>query len=170
MTYALVVGDTIQSLGPLPRSARRLDTGQWVMGLKDAALEQQQACGYFEVVRVAQPADTPTTTHDRSVTLVAGVPTETWTERPKTQAEIDAETAAINEAAIRQAVKDALADLSQIVTVMDNYLAIGSPTQAQVVTQVNRLSLASREMALDLRRVIRLVAGEVLDGTEGEGV
>lgn len=170
MTYALVVGDTIQSLGPLPRSARRLDTGQWVMGLRDAAPEYQQACGYFEVVRVDRPADTATTTHDRSVTLVGGVPTETWTERAKTQAEIDAETSAANEAAIRQAVKDALGTLNLIITDMSDYLALANPNNAAIAAQVKDNAQAIREVARNQRRLIRLVAGEVLDGTDGGAV
>jgi hypothetical protein len=87
MSYALVTDDAIQNVGPLPQSARRLDTGQWVLGLRDADTEKQQATGWHEIAPIDQPADTETTTHDRSIELVAGVPTVVWTERDKTDEE-----------------------------------------------------------------------------------
>lgn len=91
MAYALVTNNTIQGVGRLPSSARRLDTGEWVMGLDTAPPELVRATGWYEVVDTPRPADTPTTTHDRSVELVNGIPTVTWTERDKTQGELDAE-------------------------------------------------------------------------------
>ena len=60
------------------------------MGLRDADTATQEATGWFEVQDTARPADTPTTTHDRTIELVADVPTVVWTERTLTQAEIDA--------------------------------------------------------------------------------
>ena len=92
MTYAYVTNSTVQATGRLPSAARRLDTGQWVLGLADATVELQQACGWYEVADTARPADTPIATYDRDVVLVAGTPTVVWTERAKTPAELDAET------------------------------------------------------------------------------
>lgn len=89
--YAYVTDGTVQAEGTLPRSARRLDTGQWVLGLHDATIALQQACGWYQATDTARPADTATTTYDRSVELVDGTPTVVWTERPKTQSELDAE-------------------------------------------------------------------------------
>jgi hypothetical protein len=100
MSYALVDDGTIEAEGALPQSARRLDTGQWVMGLRTAPVELREATGWFEVVDVARPADTETDTYDRTLELVGGVPTVVWVQRPKTQAEIDAATAATNQASI----------------------------------------------------------------------
>jgi hypothetical protein len=100
MSYALVDDGTIEAEGPLPQSARRLDTGQWVMGLHTAPVELQEATGWLEVVDVERPADTATHTYDRSITLVAGVPTVTWTQRLKTAEETAAATAATNQASI----------------------------------------------------------------------
>lgn len=80
----------IARIGAMPYSARRLDTGDWVLGLRDADPSLQQATGWYEVVDTPRPDDTPTTTHDRSVELVAGIPTVTWTERPFTAEELDA--------------------------------------------------------------------------------
>lgn len=98
MTFALIIDNTIRSVGSLPGSARRLDTGEWVMGLSSASTDLQEACGYFAVTAVERPADTATTTFDLTVELIAGVPTEVWTERAKTQEELDAEAAADRQA------------------------------------------------------------------------
>ena len=41
----------------------------------------RQATGWHEITNTARPDDTDTTTHDRTIELVAGVPTVVWTER-----------------------------------------------------------------------------------------
>jgi hypothetical protein len=119
----------------------------WSEYITDAELA---ACGWFKVAVVARPADTPTQTSDRSVVVVAGAPTERWTVRPKTQAELDSDRDEANDATIRQQANNAL----------DNnrtYLALGAPTNAQVVAQV-------RGLTQQLNGVVRLVLGK-LDGT-----
>lgn len=136
MSYVIVNAGVIvgAEMGALPTAARRLDTGAWVTPLGGvwSALEMA-ACGLVQVVAVARPADTATTTTDRSVTLLAGVPTEVWTSRPKTQAEVDATTAATNDADLRAKAATAL-------TNNGTYLGIGSPTNAQAVAQVGALT------------------------------
>lgn len=102
--YAFTVDSVIQATGRLPQAARRLDTGQWVLGLPNATVELQQACGWYAVTDTSRPADTDTATHDRTVELVEGTPTVVWTERPKTQAELDAEQAAAQDQAERDAI------------------------------------------------------------------
>jgi hypothetical protein len=98
MSYALVIDNAIQSEGRLPLSARRLDTQEWVMGLAAAGVTLQRACGYYEVVDTPRPADTATTTWDRSLVLETIRPTVRWTERPYTQQELDNRTSSINAA------------------------------------------------------------------------
>jgi hypothetical protein len=88
MTYVLVLAGAIERVG-LPLSARRLDTGAWVLGLPDAPDELKAACGYFPVVEVPRPADTPTETWDYSRAIVNGQPTEVWTKRAKTPEELN---------------------------------------------------------------------------------
>ena len=90
MSFAHVTDGTIDRTGPLPKAARRLDTQDWVLGLRNASVADQQATGWHEIVKVDQPADTDTTTHDRTIELVDGTPTVVWTERDLTQDEIDA--------------------------------------------------------------------------------
>lgn len=102
--FALVIDNTVQSVGRPPRSARRLDTGQWVMGLADAPQELQRACGWYEVVGTPRPADTATTTHDRSYEWDGVTVTVTWTERPKTQDELNAEIAEVKRLELDRAI------------------------------------------------------------------
>jgi hypothetical protein len=112
MAYALVTDGTIDAVqGNVPTAARRLDTGEWVMGLRDADTATQEATGWFEIQDTARPADTPTTTHDRSVELVADVPTVVWTERPKTAAELQAEADEADRETKRGNYQDAVATL-----------------------------------------------------------
>ena len=85
--YAFVVDGTVQAVGRLPVAARRLDTGQWVLGLADAPVELQEACGWYQVADTPRPDDTATTTHGRTVELVDGTPTVVWTERALTDDE-----------------------------------------------------------------------------------
>lgn len=109
MSYALVTDDTIQRTGQLPRSARRLDNDAWVMGLANASTEAQQACGWYEVTDTAKPDDTDTTTHDRSIELVGGVPTVVWTERDKTEDELNPPPSLEDQVADLEAALNALA-------------------------------------------------------------
>ena len=115
MTYALIQSGTITATGQLPRGARRLDTGQWVTPPQGAwTLELAAACGWLPVAEAPRPADTATTTSDYSVQLVAGVPTQQWTVRPWTEAELAAKAEAEQQQAryeTHEAILDATAAL-----------------------------------------------------------
>jgi hypothetical protein len=87
--YAQIIDNAIGQTGGLPDSARRVDSGAWVLGLADADQATREACGWFEVDDTARPDDTATTTHDQLIELVAGVPTVVWTERAKTAEELN---------------------------------------------------------------------------------
>lgn len=97
MSYALVIDGTIEAVGGLPRSARRLDNDAWVMGLASAPVAEREACGWFAITSTDRPAGTDTTTHDRSVELVDGTPTVVWTERDLTADELSERGAATPE-------------------------------------------------------------------------
>jgi len=117
MAYALVENGTIGSVGGLPTAARRQDTGEWVVGLRQASPDLQRATGWYAIQDTAQPADTPTTTHDRSVELVdhgeGPIPTVVWTERDKTAAELQAEIDDADRETKRSNYKGAVATLRQ---------------------------------------------------------
>jgi hypothetical protein len=91
--------------------------------------------GYFPFVQVAQPdAD-----HTRSVARVGDVFTEVWTFD---QALVDSRTAEAVVQDQRDAARNAVANL-------DQYLALGSPTNQQVVGQVERVSRMVRRLIID---------------------
>lgn len=164
--YALILDSAIQSVGRLPAAARRLDTGEWVCPPnRDWTDEQAALCGYLPVTDVARPADTATDTWTRSVELVAGAPTVVWTARPWTADELAAQQAEANRTAIEQAAAAAMADNDTIIAGADTYLAIASPTNAQVVAQVRALTQAARMAAQQRRKLIRLQLND-LTGTE----
>lgn len=94
MTYALVIDGTIEAVGRLPHSARRVDNDQWVMGLATAPTELVEACGYFSVVDQPPTFDPMTQVLEGGgVVLVDGQPTRVYTVRDKTGEEFAAEAA-----------------------------------------------------------------------------
>lgn len=171
MIYVLVTDSTIQSIGRLPNGARRLDTGEWVLGLDTAPPELVAATGWYEMVDTARPADTDTTTHDRSVELIDGTPTVTWTERAKTTDEQDEETRQANRATIDQAITDALTELRNLVAAPAMpTVPEGTMTTAQLSTAMRTLRdqaqqnrAGAQKVAAILLKTIRLVRGDFDD-------
>jgi hypothetical protein len=141
--YALVTDGAIRSTGPLPPAARRLDTGDWLSPHAGRWTDEQAAaCGYLPVVRVPRPPDTETTTHDYSVELIEGTPTEVWTPRPWTQGELDAATAQTNSVEITSDLDQALIDL-QVIIDSDNSVINDNPAgeikdQARILKKIIR--------------------------------
>jgi len=131
MTYVHVTNDTIDTVGRLPKAADA--DGQWLTLTPDNA----HLAGWFEVVDVPRPADTDTTTHDRSVELVNGTPTVVWTPRDWTADDLTARTAEANSTTIRTQAEAAMAGNR-------TFLAIASPTQAQTLAQVKALTRQSQ--------------------------
>ena len=117
MAYAYVDNGQIGSVGSMTVAARRQDTGEWVMGLRHADPDTQRATGWYAIQNTTQPADTPTTTFDRTVEMVdhgdGPIPTVVWTERNKTAAELQAETDAADRETKRSNYQGAVATLRQ---------------------------------------------------------
>lgn len=101
MTYALVVNGTIQSVGSLPNSARRLDTQQWVMGLATAPAAMVAACGYREVLDMRPQYNPATQVLERGQVFLSTptTPVVAYTIRDKTAEELAVEA----DAAAREA-------------------------------------------------------------------
>lgn len=148
MTYALVRNDIIEQVGP-PRLWFD-GTRWWDFRPQDPAT--YAAAGWLPVVDVAKPDDTATDTYDRSVTLVAGVPTVTWTSRPWTVEELAAQAAAANEVAIDSALAT---DLAAMQAILDQ-------TNANLRTDPSQ---EIKDLARVARRLIRKVE-RLLDGTD----
>ena len=112
--YAFVVDGVVESVGRLPSSARRLDTGQWVMGLESAPTALVEACGWFPVSDIPPDYDPATEVRSRAdVVVVSGVPTVEYSVRPKTQAELDADADELDREAKRVSVTQAVTWLRQ---------------------------------------------------------
>lgn len=172
MTYAYVTSGTIRAVsGRLPNAARRIDNQRWVLGFPDAPVELREACGWFAVVDAVRPDDTPTTTVDRSVELVAGTPTVVWTVRPWTVEELAARQADTNRTTIESAIAAALAELDALIAApaVGNVPA-GTLSTAQLsnvmremrdAVQANRAGV--QRIARTLKQTIRLVRGDFAD-------
>ncbi len=117
-SYVLVRNGAIVSTG-LPPSARRLDDGDWVLGLPDAPDALKAACGYLPIAETPRPADTDTETFDRSVGLVAGKPSEVWTKRAKTADELNPPKSPDEKLAEAKAVLDQITALPAPVLTAD---------------------------------------------------
>ena len=108
-TYAHIATDgTIGQVGRLP--ALWFDGTRWHdwRGEPSTWATQPADWGWLPVVESPRPDDTATTTHDRDVELVAGVPTVTWTARPWTAEELAAQAEQAAREADRLAVRTIL--------------------------------------------------------------
>jgi len=131
--YAQITNDTITTIGRLPVSARRLDTGQWVMGLANAPTELVEACGWHPVIDTPPAYDPATHVLERgTVELTAGTPTVQYTVRAKTADELAADQRAIADDAEREQAKTAVTNLRA-------YIDTATPTNAQTVAAVKLL-------------------------------
>lgn len=124
--------------------------GRTVSGIQPDDLTLLEACGWLPVTDTPAPADTDAVIHDRAVVLVAGVPTVTWTPRPRTPSETGVRVADTNRQAIYGQVAQALADNTA-------FLAIASPSAAQNAAQIKALTR-------QVNKLIRLAVGQ-LDAT-----
>ncbi len=86
-------GTTADTEGTPPATAYA--AGRWwdLRTLDPAALA---ACGWHPLTTTTRPADTPTTTTDRSIVNQAGTWTETWTARPWTVDELTTQARLVN--------------------------------------------------------------------------
>lgn len=107
MTYALVVDGQVQAVGRLPQSARRLDTGQWVLGLRTAPANLVEACGWLPVADTDRPDHGPDQTSTRNVQLVDGQPVWVWDVQDKTPEQLEAEASFARQQAAEQAARAA---------------------------------------------------------------
>lgn len=79
--------------------------------LRSLTREELETHGIFWIEPIPKPADTATTTHDRSIELVDDAPVMVWTPRALTQAEIDAATEAAEDDAEEAQVRAMYHDL-----------------------------------------------------------
>lgn len=167
--YAHVANGTVDAIGQPPQIV--YDAGRW-WDLRGATLADLATRGWLPVATTSRPPDTQTTTYDYSVTLVAGVATETWTARPKTQAEIDAATEAATTAAILQQLADGVATIQTVRAAANSDIATADSGQTQALavkgqattkrTQVAAFVPSATYKASDLTAIIGVLL-DILD-------
>lgn len=106
MRFVHVTAGTVDMEGVPP--ATGYAAGRW-WDLRTLDATALTACGWFPLVETGRPADTPTTTTDRTVANLAGAWTETWTVRAWTTEELSANSARDARAALRTELVAAIA-------------------------------------------------------------
>lgn len=114
--HALIENNVITVLRVAP-SGGAWEDDQWLDFTDPATLAAwEERHGLTLVVETPQPKDTDTTKHDESVTLVDGLPVQTWTPRPWTADEVAARAQAANAATL---TADTTADLTKLKEAID---------------------------------------------------
>lgn len=114
--YAQIIDGTITATRrTLPDTARRLDSGDTVLGFPSADADTVAACGWFEVVETADPPyDNTTQRRDRTIEVVDGRPVVVWTVSDLTPDELAAKARADADDQERDQVRQMLAWLTEV--------------------------------------------------------
>jgi rhamnose utilization protein RhaD (predicted bifunctional aldolase and dehydrogenase) len=144
MKYAQVIDGKIETIGRLPDSGEELDGRAWVMGLSNASVAKQEACGWFVLNDDAvRPADTAEESSDRTIKLVNGRPTVVFTVRPKTDAELTADAEQAERDAVTERIKGAVEALERIQQVREM-------SNAQQTEAIRQLAAAAVHLVKEL--------------------
>jgi hypothetical protein len=163
MSYARVLDDAISFVGPPPdlldpedptAEGRWWDLRQHDLDLAMWETEIIEPHGWLPVVMTTRPADTETDTFDYSVQLVDGVPTEVWTQRPWTNAELDAQAAAAN---TQSMVAEQDESVDKLVAVVESLNLITDMTNADI--NANPAAII-KDVARELKTVARVANRE----------
>ena len=157
--YAHTTDGTIDQIGALP--ALWLGPTRWHDWRGDPATWATQPAdwGWQPVVETPRPADTETTTSDPApVALVAGVPTQQWTVRPWTEAELAAKAAQsaydAQRATVKAIINDLRAEKARAQTVIDTPNATINTSPAPHIKDVARAAKRIADAAIDLARFV----------------
>ena len=165
MQYALVQDDVIVSYGALPDVWNDGERDWDLRPMSDVELAE---LGWLPVTTVERPPDTETTTHDYTVELVAGTPTETWTERPKTPDETASAEASAN---VQQMTAESGEAVDKLVLVVENLNAITDMTNADInanpAAVIKDLAREVKTVARQANREARLTSGSTDDTYTG---
>jgi hypothetical protein len=157
MSYAHVTDDTIDYVGALPEIWND-GTRDWDLRPDDITPEQLAEIGWYEVVRVQRPPDTETTTHDESVTLVDGVPTQTWTEREWTTEELEVQDREEEHAATKSRVAliidELQAEKARVQPAIDASNATINSSPAAYIKDNARAAKRIADAAIDLAKYV----------------
>ena len=127
--------------------------------------------GWQPIVTTPRPADTPTTTHDYGLELVAGVPTEVWTARPWTPEELAANEASAN---TTQLVAESDESVDKLVLVVEALNALTALTNAEINANpaaiIKDLARECKTIARQANREARLTSGRTESTDTGDVV
>lgn len=144
-------GEIIAAFVPLPNVGVNQTTGQPVPDLPSQPVATQEACGWFLIGGQPRPAPDDFITGiawDANVTLVAGRPVATWTQRPPLTPETRAQIVEANTAAAL--------DVGQWITdIADMKLFLTDPDIDRVLNQPNNTPLATNDLNRALKAIVR---------------
>ena len=116
--------------------------------------------GWQTIVTTPRPADTETTTFDYSVELIGGVPTETWTERSWTQAELDAREGQANRTTMVAESDEAVDKLVAVVEALNALTDMTNATiNANPAAVIKTLTRECKTIARQANREARMTSG-----------
>src|SRR5580765_1731282 len=168
VTYARVLDDVVTVVPPPDLLDPDDPTAQdrwWDLRRHDWTLAQWEADiigphGWAPIVTTPRPPDTATDTHTYSVELVAGVPTEVWTPRPWTAAELEANEAQAN---TTQLVAESDESVDKLVLVVEALNALPALTNATINANpaaiIKDLARECKTIARQANREARLTSG-----------
>lgn len=151
--HARVENGQIVSFG-LPESARRLDTGEWVMGLRTAPAELVKATGHLPVTEQRAALGANQTYGDPTYTVRAD---DVLADFPA----VALPASTINEQTIRSQIGTGLSALQAIIDTAQP--TVNSTAAAQ--TAIRALQAQVKDMARIQRKMLRLL-DDRLDGTD----
>ncbi len=153
--YAHVAGSTVDTVSALPRLY--FDGIEWHDWRGDPPWRTSPGdVGWFPIALAPRPPDTDTDTYVEDVTLVDGLPVQTWTSRPWTAEQLAARQAAADRKANRAAVKAIITDLQaekarcDVVIAKPNNTITGADTK-----DVARAGKRIADAAIELARFVR---------------
>lgn len=169
MSYARVLDVAIVSTEPPPDLLEPTDVtaeGQWWdLRHHDYDLAQWESeiigpHGWQPIVTTPRPPDTATTTHDYSVQLVDGLPTEVWTERSWTQAELDGQEAMANTTQMRTESNEAVDKLVLVVEALNALTDLTNATiNANPAAVIKDFARECKTIARQANREARMTSG-----------
>ena len=116
--------------------------------------------GWMPITHTDRPPDTPADTHDYSLTLIDGVPTEVWTQRPWTPEELAGQEAAVN---TTQMVAESDESVDKLVLVIEALNAITDMTNAEInanpAAVIKNLTRECKTIARQANREARMTSG-----------
>jgi hypothetical protein len=179
VSYARVLEDAIVSLTSPPDLLEPTDVtanGQWWdlrnhdYTLLTWEVEIIGPHGWLPIVITDRPPNTDTITHDYSVELVDGVPTEVWTERPKTEDELLNEEKVAN---TTQLVSESEEAVDKLVLVVENLNLITNMSNATINANpaaiIKDVARELKTVARQANREARMTSGKTEDTNTGSG-